>query len=139
MRHEKIHNFPEHIIFYFAQRFAEQLHGGGKGLAVFADNYNPTVYFVELFADIETRLARNVTPHRLERKPSKKNVEWSRENLLKDAEKYRLNSLPDEVWFKNHIKIDNTNLSPDEVADIIVNAFKLAPNDKKESEYRFGE
>ena len=27
-------------------------------------------FFVELFADIETRLARNETPHRMERKPS---------------------------------------------------------------------
>ena len=29
-------------------------------------------FFVELFADIETRLARNETPHRMERKPSKR-------------------------------------------------------------------
>ena len=96
-------------------------------------------YFVELYADIETRLARNVTPHRIERKPSKRDVEWSKSNLLKDAQNYRLNSMPDEIWFENHLKIDNTNLSPDEVADIIINTFKLTAKDKKESEYRFGE
>ena len=96
-------------------------------------------YFVELYADIETRLARNVTPHRIERKPSKRDVEWSKSNLLKDAQNYRLNSRPDEIWFENHLKIDNTNLSPDEVADIIINTFKLTAKDKKESEDRFGE
>ena len=31
-------------------------------------------YFVELFAGLETRLARNETPHRMERKPSKRDL-----------------------------------------------------------------
>ena len=31
-------------------------------------------FFVELFADLETRLARNETPHRMERKPSKRDL-----------------------------------------------------------------
>jgi cytidylate kinase len=95
-------------------------------------------YLIELRADLETRLERNVTPHRMERKPSKRDVEWSRNNLLRDAEKYRLNSNEDEIWYKNHLKIDNTNLSPDEVADIVIRTFSLTPNDKPESEYRFG-
>ncbi|MBQ7374078.1 MAG: AAA family ATPase [Clostridia bacterium] len=103
------------------------------------ENSGGNFYFVELYADIETRLARNETQHRLDRKPSKKNVEWSKANLLKDAQRYRLNSLPDETWFANHLKIDNTKLSPNEVADIIITTFKLVANDKKESEYRFGE
>ena len=103
-------------------------------LASVFENNGGNFYFVELYADIETRLARNVTPHRMERKPSKREVEWSKSNLLN-----RLNSMPDEIWFENHLKIDNTNLSPDEVADIIINTFKLTANDKKESEYRFGE
>lgn len=81
---------------------------------------------------------RNTTPHRMERKASKKDVEWSRANLLRDAERHRLNSAPDEVWFENHLKIDNTNLEPDEVADIIISTFKLSANDKEEREYRYG-
>ena len=95
-------------------------------------------YFVELSADLETRLMRNVTPHRMERKASKRDVEWSRADLLKDTECHRLNSEPDEVWFEHHLKIDNTNLEPDEVADIIINTFNLSANDKEEREYRFG-
>ncbi len=95
-------------------------------------------YFVELSADLDTRLERNVTPHRMEKKPSKRNVEWSRSNLLRDAEKHRLNSEPDEYWFPNHLKIDNTHLSPDEVADRVIAHFHLTANDKPEHEYRFG-
>ena len=35
-------------------------------------------YFVELSADLETRLERNETPHRMERKTSKRDIEWSK-------------------------------------------------------------
>lgn len=95
-------------------------------------------YFVELNADINTRLERNETPHRMERKASKRNIEWSKSNLLSAAEKHRLNSDSDEIWFENHIKIDNTNLEPDKVADMIIKRFNLVANDKEENEYRFG-
>ena len=43
-----------------------------------------------------------------------------------------------EKWFKNHIKIDNTSLSPDEVADMVISQYKLVANEKEEKEYRFG-
>lgn len=82
-------------------------------------------YFVELSADLATRLERNETPHRMERKASKRDVVWSKSNLLKDAENHRLNSDDREIWFGNHIKIDNTNLRPDEVADMVIEQFKL--------------
>ena len=95
-------------------------------------------YFVELSADLETRLARNETPHRMERKASKKDVAWSRNNLLQDAKNHRLNSDQDEVWFENHLKIDNTNLEPDQVADRVIEAFHLIPDEKDEKEYRYG-
>ena len=95
-------------------------------------------YFVELSADIETRLERNITPHRLERKASKRDTTWSRANLLKDAGRHRLNSEPDEFWFEHHLKIDNTHLEPDEVADQVIEAFGLTANEKDEKEYRFG-
>ena len=95
-------------------------------------------FFVELFAGIETRLARNETPHRMERKPSKRDTAWSRANLLKGAAKYRLNSDEGEIWFANHMKIDNTNLEPDQVADLVIGRFQLTADEKDEKEYRFG-
>lgn len=95
-------------------------------------------FFVELSAALETRIARNETPHRMERKASKKDLAWSRDNLLSAAQKYRLNSNEDEVWFEHHLKIDNTSLEPDQVADQVIKTFHLKPNEKDEKEYRFG-
>ncbi len=95
-------------------------------------------YFVELSADLETRLRRNRTPHRMEKKASKKDLVWSESNLLKDAEKYRLNSNPDEFWFENHLKIDNSNLDPDTVADMVIRSLGLVANEREENEYRYG-
>ena len=83
------------------------------------------LYFVELKADLEKRLERNITPHRLETKPSKKDLEWSKNDLLDTMEKYKLNTDDGEYLFKNHLKIDNTNLSPDEVVEIIMEKFDL--------------
>lgn len=109
------------------------------GLADLFQSGGGNFYFVELSADIEIRLERNETPHRLEKKASKRDIEWSKSNLLRDAEIHKLNSDSEEVWFENHIKIDNTNLEPDEVADKIIRKFNLLPNVKEEREYRFGE
>ena len=95
-------------------------------------------FFVELSADLDTRLARNETPHRMEKKASKKDVAWSRADLLKAAKNHRLNSDKNEVWFENHLKIDNTNLTPDQAADQVIEAFHLMPNEKDEKEYRYG-
>lgn len=93
-----------------------------------------TFYFVELKADLETRLERNVTPHRLESKPTKNDIEWSTQELLETNEKYRLNSNEGEMICPNHIKINNTNLSPDEVSDMIIEKFKLTKKENSISE-----
>ncbi len=82
-------------------------------------------YFVELEADLETRLERNLTPHRLEEKRSKRDVEWSEKELLETMEKYRLNSNEGEKLFENQIKINNSNLEPNEVANMVIEKFKL--------------
>ena len=95
-------------------------------------------YFVELSADLEARLYRNETPHRMERKASKRDVAWSRADILRSDQQYKLNSDEGETWFENHLKIDNTNLDPDEVADRVISTFDLKANDKEEKEYRFG-
>ena len=75
-------------------------------LAKMFEEAGGSFYFVELSADLQKRLERNETPHRMERKASKRDVEWSRANLLRDAELHKLNSDPAEVWFEHHFKID---------------------------------
>ena len=59
-------------------------------------------------------------------------------NLISDTENHKLNSAEGETWFENHIKIDNTDLQPDQVADKVIDAFGLTPNEKEEKEYRYG-
>ena len=85
-------------------------------------------YLIELEADLQTRLDRNKTPHRLECKPSKKNIEWSDKELIDSMNIYRMNSIKDEIKFENYIKINNTNLSPNAVCDIIINKFNFNLN-----------
>jgi hypothetical protein len=84
-----------------------------------------TVYFVELEANLEERLERNKSTNRLKHKPSKRNIEWSEKDLISSLKQYRLNSFDGEIQKDNYIKINNTNVSATEVAEIIANKFKL--------------
>ncbi len=83
------------------------------------------IYIVELEADLQERLERNKTPNRLSCKPTKRNTEFTERDILKTAEKYRLNSLPGEITRSNYIKINNNNLSAGETAVLIKDKFKL--------------
>ncbi|MBW9234236.1 hypothetical protein JQK62_18590, partial [Leptospira santarosai] len=83
------------------------------------------VYIVELQADLDERLERNKSPHRLEHKPTKRDIEWSEEHLKSVANKFRLNSFDGEVTRKNYIKINNTNLTAAETAKFIQERFEL--------------
>jgi hypothetical protein len=84
-----------------------------------------TVYYVELEADLEERFERNKSSNRLEHKPSKRDIEWSENDLKNSMEKYRLNSLEGEIKYSNYIKINNTKLSAFEVAKVIKETFHL--------------
>jgi len=83
------------------------------------------IYFVELEADVEERIIRNKTENRLEHKPTKRNIEQSEQHLLSSYKKQRLNSRDGEIKFNNYIRINNTNLTPSEVALKIKNEFSL--------------
>ena len=82
-------------------------------------------YLVELYADKDVRVERNVSENRLKNKPSKRLIEKSKEGFEKIEKMYRLNSYDGEFIESHYIKIDNTNLSPEEVARKIVNHFGL--------------
>lgn len=83
------------------------------------------VYFVELEADVNERIERNKSPHRLQHKPTKRNIEWSENDLMNSLEKHRLNSLAGEINRENYIRINNTNLNAEEAAKIIKDRFQL--------------
>ncbi|CAM3473930.1 AAA family ATPase [Paenibacillus lupini] len=83
------------------------------------------VCFVELEAALEERLIRNRTPHRLQHKPTKRDVEQSEKNLMLSMEQHRLNSLPGEITRKNYIRIQTKDLAPDVTAYLIKQRFHL--------------
>lgn len=87
--------------------------------------YDTEFYCVELVADQNIRLERNRTENRLLHKASKRDIERSEARLLGEESKYRLESLDGEVPFENYLKIDNTNLSAEEAAQIIQRHFSL--------------
>lgn len=84
---------------------------------------NAEIYFVELEADFEERLRRNESEFRLAQKPSKRNVETSKANLIHHEENYQLNTDGDFFYTENYLKINNTNLSVVETARKIVEKF----------------
>jgi len=83
------------------------------------------IYYVELVASQEIRLERNKTEHRLKHKASKQNVEFSTSLILDEDANHRLVSHDGEIKFENYIKIDNSELSPDVVAQMIKDEFSL--------------
>lgn len=87
--------------------------------------YGTEFYYVELVAPREVRLERNGTENRLLNKASKRNVELSNQRLINDDVQYRLESMDGEIPFENYIKIDNSNLEPAVVAQMIKERFGL--------------
>jgi hypothetical protein len=83
------------------------------------------VYYVELIAPQEVRLARNSTENRLKNKASKRDIEVSNQRLLNDDRRYRCESLPGEIPFPNYLRLENAEISPEEAARIIKDHFKF--------------
>ncbi len=83
------------------------------------------VYYVELVASQEIRLKRNKTENRLKNKPSKRDLDFARNDLLNTDRKYRTESYDGEITFPNYMKIDNSELEPEEVAKMIKDRFEL--------------
>jgi len=87
--------------------------------------YGAEFYHVELVAPQEVRLQRNGTENRLKHKASKRDVEQSNRRLLNDDARYRCESFEGEIPFENYLRIDNSDLAPEETARKIKEAFGL--------------
>ncbi len=90
---------------------------------IFRDK-NADIYYVELEADIDERLLRNKTEHRLQHKPTKRS-DWAENEIKESSKEHRLNSVEGEITEKNYLRINNTNLDPIVVAEKIKETFNL--------------
>ena len=95
-----------------------------QGVAGLFTRNGAQIYCVELVASEEVRLQRNRTENRMKHKASKRDVAFS-ERLIKEESKHRLVSREGEVPFENYMRIDNTDLTPENVADKIIERFGL--------------
>jgi hypothetical protein len=94
-----------------------------KQKSVFESN-GGRVVFVELQADLETRVTRGASELRLSSKPFQRDVEAARLRMLEMQENYQLDS-NGAFPFSEYMRIDNTRLSPRSVAQQIVDRFDL--------------
>lgn len=83
------------------------------------------VCYVELQAPQSVRLERNETSLRLAQKPFKRDIAASRKNLMHSDASYRLDSGDRFAGRDDWLRIDNTDLSPDAVAEMIIARFGL--------------
>lgn len=84
------------------------------------------ISFVELAADLDTRLARNLGEDRLLAKPSKRDIAWS-EAHLRERESWTMNTGPDVsvpaddvLAAHQHLRLDTRDLSPEGAASRIL-------------------
>ena len=83
------------------------------------------VLFLELEASQETRLRRNEDATRLAEKPSKRDLAWSRRNLLELDERYQLGSNGRFDTRPDYLRLDNTHRTPADVAATAIAHFGL--------------
>ena len=95
-----------------------------RELAAAYEGEGRRVVYVELWADLETRLERNETENRLIAKASKRDIEASRSRLLKAEQEWQFRPVGD-FPLQPHLFIDNTLLTPDEAAERIIQHFDL--------------
>ena len=88
------------------------------------DNYHQELLFVELETSLEERLRRNRTENRLKHKPLKRHIEVSEREILETDKTDQLNSQKQPSGLHHYLKIDNTNLSAEEVAKQIQEKMK---------------
>jgi hypothetical protein len=89
-----------------------------------------SAFYVELDAPQSVRLHRNETAFRLDEKPTKRNLETSRAQLLQDDAKHRLNSIQEFQGRSDYLHIDNTHLEQALAAERIIGTFGLRRIDR---------
>ncbi|MSP37090.1 MAG: hypothetical protein EXR70_01190 [Deltaproteobacteria bacterium] len=88
------------------------------------------VFFIELLASLESRIAREGTPLRLSLKPSKHDVKRARALHREREGKYQMNSEGKFPYPERHSIIDTDIHTPEEAAKMIVERFGLTQTKK---------
>ncbi len=102
--------------------------GDAEAVAGYAEPFirrGAQVRYLELEATQAARLDRNGGADRLAAKPSKRDLDRSRDLLLQADSDYKLNSTTEFDGREDYLRVDNTTLSPREVADITIKHFGL--------------
>jgi hypothetical protein len=86
-------------------------------------------HFVELTADLDTRLEREGTDLRLSLKPGKRDVLAARQLLVELDGKYQLNTAGDFFYPERHLVLDTQCLSVKESAHRIIERWQLPRGD----------
>ena len=95
-----------------------------KDIQDLLNEYHQEILFVELETSLEERLRRNRTENRLKHKPLKRHIEISEREILETTETLQLNSQHQPNELHHYLKINNTNLSAEEVAKQIQEKMK---------------
>ena len=95
-----------------------------KDIQDLLNEYHQEILFVELETSLEERLRRNRTENRLKYKPLKRYFEVSEREILETDKMNQLNSQKQPSGLHHYLKIDNTNLSAEEVAKQIQEKMK---------------
>lgn len=96
-----------------------------KDIQDLLNEYHQEILFVELETSLEERLRRNRTENRLKYKPLKRHFEVSEREILEIDKTNQLNSQKQPSGLHHYLKIDNTNLSAEEVAEQIQEKMKI--------------
>lgn len=112
------------MIFTYVWAFSEQADWDYVAwLRKIFEDQGGVVDIVELVAPQEVRLQRNRTENRLREKPSKRDSDHAEGLIYRLEEKYRCVSEPGEIPYDNYLRLDNSQLSPEEAAQIIADHF----------------
>jgi hypothetical protein len=82
-------------------------------------------YYVELVADQAERERRNVSALRLAHKPSKRDTEASQAQLRRMVASSKTTSTHELKDHDYYLRVDNTNMAPEDAAALIQRTFKL--------------
>jgi hypothetical protein len=98
-----------------------------RSLAHPVEQAGGTVRYVELVCSQTERLRRNRTPLRLDMKRTKRDVDWSDDNLRKMDVDYRTTSRPGEMARRvaHYLRVDNEHVTASTAAERIATAFAL--------------